>query len=152
MAFDTLTYLTDDILVKVDRASMFNGLETRVPFLNHELFELVWNLPLKFRINGDSNKWILKELLARYVPKKLVDRPKKGFAVPLAQWLRGPLRDWAEDLLSFERLSTENYFNASIVRSAWESHLSGRRDHSLKLWSILMFQLWLEKNKGLILE
>jgi asparagine synthase (glutamine-hydrolysing) len=150
MALDSLTYLSDDILVKVDRSAMFNSLETRVPFLNHELFELVWSLPFCLKINGDSSKWILKELLTKYVPKQLVDRPKQGFSVPLAQWLRGPLRDWAENLLSIDRLKEENYFNAKIIRDIWESHLYEGKDYSLKLWSILMFQSWLEINKSII--
>ncbi len=152
MALDSLTYLSDDILVKVDRAAMSNSLETRVPFLNHELFELVWSLPIYLKIKDDSSKWILKELLTKYVPKQLVDRPKQGFSVPLAQWLRGPLRDWAEDLLSTERLIAENFFNATIVRNIWESHLNDGKDYSLKLWSILMFQSWLEINKSIITE
>jgi asparagine synthase (glutamine-hydrolysing) len=152
MALDSLTYMTDDILVKVDRAAMANSLETRVPFLNHELFEFVWSLPLNLKINNGSSKWILKELLTRYVPKHLVDRPKQGFSVPLAQWLRRPLRDWAESLLESNRLKTENYFNVVIVRHIWELHLSGKRDYSLKLWSILMFQSWLELNKPNISE
>lgn len=152
MALDFLTYLSDDILVKVDRAAMSHGLETRVPFLNHELFELVWSFPFHYKIKDNSSKWILKELLTKYVPKKFVDRPKQGFSVPLAQWLRGPLREWAENLLSADRLKAENYFNASIVRNIWESHLNEGKDYSLKLWSILMFQSWLEINKSIITE
>jgi asparagine synthase (glutamine-hydrolysing) len=152
MALDSLTYLTDDILVKVDRAAMANGLETRVPFLNHILFDFLWSLPFHLKIKDGSSKWILKELLKKYVPKQLVDRPKQGFSVPLAQWLRGPLRDWAENLLAFDRLKAENYFNPIIVRSIWELHLNGKKDYSLKLWSILMFQSWLEVNKVKISE
>jgi asparagine synthase (glutamine-hydrolysing) len=152
MALDSLTYLSDDILVKVDRAAMANSLETRVPFLNDELFEFVWSLPFHLKIKDGSSKWILKELLNKYVPKQLVDRPKQGFSVPLAQWLREPLRDWAESLLASDRLIAENYFNENIVRNIWELHLSGKKDYSLKLWSILMFQSWLEKNKSNISE
>jgi len=152
MALDSLTYLSDDILVKVDRAAMANSLETRVPFLNDELFEFVWGLPFHLKIKDGSSKWILKELLKKYVPKQLVDRPKQGFSVPLAQWLREPLRDWAESLLASDRLIAENYFNENIVRNIWELHLSGKKDYSLKLWSILMFQSWLEKNKSNISE
>jgi asparagine synthase (glutamine-hydrolysing) len=152
MALDSLTYLSDDILVKVDRAAMANSLETRVPFLNDELFEFVWGLPFHLKIKDGSSKWILKELLKKYVPKQLVDRPKQGFSVPLAQWLREPLRDWAENLLASDRLIAENYFNENIVRNIWELHLSGKKDYSLKLWSILMFQSWLEKNKSNISE
>ncbi len=152
MVLDSLTYLSDDILVKVDRAAMANSLETRVPFLNDELFEFVWSLPFHLKIKDGSSKWILKELLNKYVPKQLVDRPKQGFSVPLAQWLREPLRDWAESLLASDRLIAENYFNENIVRNIWELHLSGKKDYSLKLWSILMFQSWLEKNKSNISE
>jgi asparagine synthase (glutamine-hydrolysing) len=152
MALDSLTYLSDDILVKVDRAAMANSLETRVPFLNDELFEFVWGLPFNLKIKDGSSKWILKELLNKYVPKQLVDRPKQGFSVPLAQWLREPLRDWAESLLASDRLKAENYFNEKIVRNIWELHISGKKDYSLKLWSILMFQSWLEKNKSNISE
>jgi asparagine synthase (glutamine-hydrolysing) len=123
-----------------------------VPFLNDELFEFVWSLPFHLKIKDGSSKWILKELLNKYVPKELVDRPKQGFSVPLAQWLREPLRDWAESLLASDRLIAENYFNENIVRNIWELHLSGKKDYSLKLWSILMFQSWLEKNKSNISE
>jgi asparagine synthase (glutamine-hydrolysing) len=148
MLMDSLTYLTDDILVKVDRSAMANSLETRVPFLDHEFIELVWSLPLNLKIRENSGKWILKELLAKYVPKKLVDRPKKGFSVPLAEWLRGPLKNWAEELLSSKKLNEDGYFNSIIVRKVWDAHLSGRKDYSLKLWSILMFQAWYESNKS----
>lgn len=148
MLMDSLTYLSDDILVKVDRSAMANSLETRVPFLDHEFVELVWSLPFNFKIRENSGKWILKELLAKYVPKKLVDRPKQGFSVPLAEWLRGPLRKWAEELLSSKKLIEDGYFNSIIIRKVWEDHLSGRKDYSLKLWSILMFQAWYELNKS----
>ena len=150
MIFDSLSYLTDDILVKVDRAAMANSLETRVPFLDHEFFELVWSLPINLKINNNSGKNILKDLLEKYVPKKLVDRPKKGFSLPLGQWLRGPLKDWAEKLLSSKRLIDEGYFDSVIIRKVWSDHLSGKRDNSLKLWSVLMFQSWYEANKSII--
>lgn len=150
MIFDSLSYLTDDILVKVDRAAMANGLETRVPFLDHEFFELVWSLPIDLKINKNSGKQILKDLLDKYVPKNLVERPKQGFSLPLGQWLRGPLKEWAEDLLSNKRLVDEGYFNSEIIRKVWHEHLSGKKDNSLKLWSILMFQSWYEVNKSII--
>jgi asparagine synthase (glutamine-hydrolysing) len=150
MIFDSLSYLTDDILVKVDRAAMANSLETRVPFLDHEFFELVWSLPLNLKIQNNSGKKILKELLEKYVPKNLIDRPKQGFALPLGQWLRGPLRDWADELLSNKRLIDEGYFNSVIIRRVWNEHLSGKKDNSLKLWSVLMFQSWYEVNKSVI--
>lgn len=152
MIFDTLSYLTDDILVKVDRAAMANSLETRVPFLDHEFFELVWSLPINFKINNNSGKQILKDLLDKYVPNNLVDRPKQGFSLPLGQWLRGPLKDWADDLLSSKRLIDEGFFNSAIIRKVWNDHLIGKKDNSLKLWSILMFQSWYEVNKSNISE
>ena len=152
MLIDSLTYLTDDILVKVDRAAMANGLETRVPFLDHNFFELVWSLPIDYKISGQSGKLILKELLSKYVPNNLVDRPKRGFSLPLGEWLRGPLKEWAEELLSFDLLSKQGYFNAKIIEATWLEHLNERRDNSLKLWSILMFQSWLEFNMSRISE
>jgi asparagine synthase (glutamine-hydrolysing) len=152
MLIDSLTYLTDDILVKVDRSAMANSLETRVPFLDHEFIELVWSLPFKLKIRDTTGKWILKELLSNYVPKKLVDRPKQGFSVPLGEWLRGPLKSWAEELLSSKKLIEDGYFNPIIVRKVWEDHLSGKKDYSLKLWSILMFQAWYDINKSNIMK
>ena len=150
MIYDTLTYLTDDILVKVDRASMSNSLETRAPFLDHNLYEFIWQLPFELKYKRNNNKWLLKELLSRYVPKQLFDRPKQGFSVPLGDWLRGPLKDWAEDLLSEKKLKQDNYFDYIIIRKKWNEHIFQNKDHSLKLWSILMFQSWLQKNKSLI--
>lgn len=152
MLLDSLTYMTDDILVKVDRAAMANSLETRVPFLDHNFFSLVWSLPIEFKIKDNSGKLILKELLSKYVPNSLVDRPKQGFSLPLGEWLRGPLKDWAEELLSYDQLHAQGYFNASIIQNTWKQHLSGRKDNSLKLWSILMFQSWFEINKSNISE
>lgn len=144
MACDSVRYLPDDVLVKVDRAAMANSLETRVPLLDHRIVELAWQLPLDFKLNRGEGKWILKQLLYRYVPKKLLDRPKKGFSVPLASWLRGPLKSWADELLLPERLQREGYFNEPDITKAWQEHLQGKRDHAKKLWSILMFQAWLE--------
>ncbi len=150
MFLDAITYMSDDILVKVDRAAMSNSLETRVPFLDHELFEFVWSLPFNTKINKASGKWILKQVLEKYVPRNMFERPKQGFSVPLADWLRGPLKEWAEELLSSTRLKEENYFNFEIIRRIWKLHLTGKKDYSLKLWSILMFQAWLDENKKFI--
>lgn len=144
MAMDAGQYMSDDILVKVDRAAMANSLETRVPLLDHRVFEFAWQLPLHMKIRNGVGKWALREVLYRHVPKSMIERPKKGFSIPLAQWLRGPLRDWAENLLSEKRLINEGYFNPKPIRKAWEQHITGKADNALKLWSIIMFQAWLE--------
>ncbi|MWJ28491.1 asparagine synthase (glutamine-hydrolyzing) [Halomonas sp. ZH2S] len=145
MAMDAGQYMADDILVKVDRAAMANSLETRVPLLDHRVVELAWQLPLQMKIRDGVGKWILREVLYRHVPRELIERPKKGFSVPLGQWLRGPLRDWAENLLDSHRLEEEGYFHPAPIGALWQAHLSGKRDHARKLWSILMFQAWIEK-------
>jgi asparagine synthase (glutamine-hydrolysing) len=144
MLADTLTYLPDDILVKVDRAAMGVSLETRAPFLDHRLFEFVWSLPLEYRIRDKQSKALLRELLYRHVPRSLIERPKSGFALPIGQYLRGPLRDWAESMLDPARLRQEGYFDVSRVRTAWDQHCSGRFNRQYELWSILMFQAWLD--------
>ena len=144
MLSDTISYLPDDIMVKVDRAAMAFGLETRAPFLDHRLFELAWSLPVSYRFEGSRSKSLLRDLLYKYVPKEVVDRPKSGFALPIGDYLRGPLRDWSESLLTKERLEVEGYFDHKKVRNAWEQHLSGRYNRQYDLWSVLMFQNWLD--------
>ena len=144
MLFDALEYLPDDILVKVDRAAMAASLETRVPLLDHRVVEFAWSLPLGMKVRNGLTKWILREVLYRHVPHALVDRPKKGFAVPLAQWLRGELRPWAENLLDATRLKRQGYFDSEVITRGWQEHLSGRRNWQQQLWNVLMFQAWLE--------
>tara|TARA_R110001583_G_scaffold25289_1_gene91637 strand:+ start:9701 stop:11590 length:1890 start_codon:yes stop_codon:yes gene_type:complete len=144
MAVDAKQYMSDDILVKVDRAAMANSLETRVPLLDHRVVEFAWQLPMHQKIRNGTGKWALREVLYRHVPREMIERPKKGFSIPLAQWLRGPLRDWAEALLEETRLRREGYFHAAPIRKLWSDHQNGRRDNALRLWSVLMFQAWLE--------
>ena len=145
MVLDILTYLPDDILTKVDRAAMRNSLETRVPMLDHHVVEFAWQLPIDYKLRNGISKWPLREVLYRHVPKEMIERPKMGFNVPIDEWLRGPLRDWAETLINEQRLKEEGYFNVAKVRSVWKQHLSGQYDRSQQLWTVLMFQAWLEK-------
>lgn len=144
MWWDMHSYLPDDILVKVDRAAMAHSLETRIPFLDRRIIEFALETPLHFKIRNGETKWMLRQLLKRYVPRKLFERPKQGFSLPLDDWLRGPLRDWAEDLLSSKKLQIFEAWQPAKVRQTWKEHLSGKRNHQRALWTILMLQSWLQ--------
>lgn len=148
MLLDAQTYLPDDILVKVDRAAMANSLETRVPMIDHRVFAFAHSLPLDYKIRDGQGKWLLRQLLYRHVPRSMVERPKKGFSVPLASWLRGPLKDWGAALLDPGKLRQQGLFHAAPILAKWQQHQSGQRDWSTHLWSILMTQAWLEQQSA----
>jgi asparagine synthase (glutamine-hydrolysing) len=146
MLLDQMTYLPDDILVKVDRAGMAASLESRVPFLDHRLVSFAASLPLEISRHDGQSKWPLRHILDRYVPRTLIERPKTGFGIPLDGWLRGPLRDWAETLLDTKKLKEGGFFNAKLVQKVWREHLCGSHNQAYRLWDVLMFQAWLDRD------
>jgi asparagine synthase (glutamine-hydrolysing) len=145
---DAVTYLPDDILCKVDRASMAVSLESRVPFLDHRVAALAARIPLGFKLRGGRGKDILRQLLYREAPRQLFERPKAGFAVPVGEWIKGPLRSWAEELLDPTKMREEGWFDPALVQRRWQDHLAGRRDSTAALWAVLMFQAWMSEQKG----
>jgi asparagine synthase (glutamine-hydrolysing) len=148
MFADTVAYLPDDILVKVDRAAMGVSLETRLPMLDHRVLEFAWQLPLHMKVRNREGKWLLKRVLHNYVPAPLIERPKMGFGIPVNQWVRGPLRDWAEDLISRDRIQQDGFLNPRFIRELWSRHLDGLSAEGDRLWQVLMFQAWLAASAG----
>jgi asparagine synthase (glutamine-hydrolysing) len=147
MYFDTVNYLPNDILAKVDRAAMAFSLETRLPFLHHELVKFAWSLPFEFKYRNGETKLILRKVLEKYVPSNLYTNNKVGFTAPLDAWLRGPLKEWASNLLNEHRIKSEGYLNSDAISYIWNQHLNHGKNYSEKLWGILSFQSWLESNK-----
>jgi asparagine synthase (glutamine-hydrolysing) len=145
MYSDAMTYLPDDILVKVDRATMAASLESRTPFLDHEWVEYIWTLPLSIKIREGQGKWILRKTLEKYVPRELFERPKSGFAAPIGKWMRHELRDWCEELLDEKRLREEGLLNVSLIRQMWQEHLDEKKNWQYQLWNVLMLEAWIQK-------
>jgi asparagine synthase (glutamine-hydrolysing) len=148
MITDILGYMSDDILTKVDRATMAASLESRVPMLDHRVAEFAWRLPIEYKLRDGQAKWILRQVLYRYVPRNLIERTKSGFAVPIDNWLRGPLREWAEDLLCESGLKRSGYLQPAPIRKRWLEHLRGQHNWHPQLWNVLMFLTWLEHAHG----
>jgi asparagine synthase (glutamine-hydrolysing) len=148
MQWDQDYYLPGDNLVKTDRASMAVSLEMRLPLLDQAVVEFAWRIPNSMKIRDQKSKWLLRQVLYRYVPQELIERPKMGFSVPVAEWIRGDLKDWAYELLNPTLLQQQNLFNASEIESAYHQHLNGQFDHSHKLWTVLMFQAWYQQHIG----
>lgn len=145
MYWDALTYLPNDILTKVDRATMAVGLESRAPLLDKRIYEFAWTLPENLKIRNGRGKFLMREVLERYVPASLFERPKQGFAMPVGEWLRGPLKDWAENLLDEKSIQGDGLLDTALIRQTWDDHLAGRGNHATKLWTLLMFQSWKER-------
>ena len=148
MIEDMNNYLPNDILCKVDRAAMYNGLETRIPFLDKSVIDFSFKIPLSMKIKNKDfgNKWILRKILSDYIPDKITNRSKSGFEIPIGTWLRGPLKNWAENLLQKERIQGGGFFNYKTIKKFWDEHQSGNYDWTPRLWGVIIFQSWLEKN------
>jgi len=149
MYFDQISYLPDDILTKVDRASMAVSLEAREPLLDYRLVEFAWTLPLSMKVHAGRGKMVLRRVLDRYVPEHLIERPKMGFGIPLDELLRGPLRDWAESLLDPVTMHAQGFLDVAPIRAAWDDHVAGRKDWKYHLWGVLMLQAWLQQQSNL---
>ena len=146
MFYDQLTYMNDDILAKVDRASMATSLEVRVPLLDHRVIEQAWRVPLKYLNKNNIQKWVLKKILSKYIPNKLVHRPKKGFSLPLEEWFRGPLQSWAYSILFSETAINNPYIDKTLLNNIWDEHQTKKADNHRALWNFVVFQLWYTHN------